>query len=59
MTVYYKLDCVIFDASMVIRMTGWFETEFEIYIISLAILRKFSHSNFHVFYYCIGLEYIS
>jgi len=45
----------MFDASMVTCMTGWFETEFEIEIISLAILNNFLTA---IFTYCIGLECI-
>ena len=40
-TVYCILDCVMFDTSMVTCMTSWFEIEFEIEIISLAILNNF------------------
>ena len=39
----------MFDASVVTCMTGWFETEFEIETISLAILNKFLTAVFMYF----------
>jgi len=41
MTAYCISDCVMFDASMVTCLTGWFEIEFAIEIISLATLNNF------------------
>jgi len=48
----------MFDASMVTCMTGCFETEFEIKIISLAILNNFLTVILMYFYYHIGLDCI-
>jgi len=39
----------MFDASMVTYMTGWFGTELEIEIISLAILNNFLTTIFMYF----------
>ena len=49
MTVYCILGCVMFDASMVTCMTSLFEIEFEIEIISLAILNNFHTAIFTYF----------